>query len=108
MRRLSRLISIALLPLIGAAAASFGAYFLSLDHRLSAVEIDRAARIVATDNHLVSIDRNVNGLQDDVSAMKIDTHQTQLDVATMKGILQQLQQDQHVADLLATRPAPRP
>ncbi len=99
-RRLSRVISIALLPLLGGGLT----YFFTLDHRVASIEVDRASRIISNDARLAGIEGKIIGLQADTSKIKVDVSQTALDVAQIKGTLQEMQRQQNVADLLATRP----
>lgn len=79
-------------------AGAATAYFFTLDTRVSAIEATGKQRMVQTDNHLDRLDEKMLLLSDELSKIGADTSSTKIDVATMKGILQEMQRRQDVAD----------
>lgn len=74
------------------------AYFFSLDLRVTEIEQSRKERMQQTDAHLEKLDEKMLILTDELSQISADTSTTKIDVATMKGILQEMQRRQDVAD----------
>lgn len=101
-RRASRLISIALLPLLG----GIGTYFFSVEHRVASIEQDRADRIVKNDINTKTLNTTISDMKTDISTVKVDVATVKLDVATMKGILQEIQRQQDASFLVPTLHTP--
>lgn len=78
------------------AVLAFGgvsAYFFSLGNRITAIEADRTARIIKSDATSTALNRNVVDLQVDMDRVRADVTLVKVDIATVKGILQQMQRE---------------
>jgi hypothetical protein len=88
-KRLGRLASFLALLAFGGVTG----YFFSLGNRITAIEQDRATRIIKADANTKTLNAQVSDLSLDMDRVRADVTLVKVDIATVKGILQQMQRE---------------
>ena len=93
-KRLARIASVVAMMGMGGVAT----YFLTLGHRIDAIESDRATRIVQTQDQFKAINNTMADLSISIGAQtdKLDAMAAQLN--NMNGVLQQMQRERTAAN----------
>lgn len=92
-KRAARIASFIAMLFFGAATT----YFFSLGNRVTAIEQDRATRIVRVDQNTTTLNEQVSGLGSDIDRIRLDVTALKVDLAEVKGILKQIRQEQVAA-----------
>lgn len=75
-------------------ASAVGGWLLTIDHRITEIEQDRAVKIVEFNQRIGSAINKVDGVGNKVEGVADDVVSVKEDVALVKGILQQMQREQ--------------
>lgn len=92
-RRLSRIISILLLPCLGGVAG----FFVTIDHRVASIE--------TLGSKVEAVRSDVGDLHADVDTLSNKMVAIQLDVATIKGVVQEMQRSRQADFYMSSPPA---
>lgn len=93
-KRLARAAAFVIMLMVTAGGAGLVAYFTSLGTRITAIETDRTARIIKSDQNTNNLQTKVSDLQTDMDRVRSDVTTVKVDLAEVKGILQQMRQEQ--------------
>lgn len=101
-KRLARAASFAVMLILTLGGAGITGYFFSLGNRITAIEQDRTQRIIKSDQNTVHLQGKVTDLQADMDRVRSDVTALKVDLAEVKGILQEIRHSQVPASLSAS------